>query len=119
MESGEVVTLTYIADIDTGTDPGLYKDLAWSKGTNSSSTVLANEDSGFFVGTEVNVVKDQGGSTGVNVERIEEKEGEVLGASIELPATGANAIWLLFATFLLIGGGGLIWKGISLRKKYE
>lgn len=120
MVSGEVVTLTYIADIDGSTDPGLYKDLAWSKGTGAaSSTVLANESSGFFIGTEVNVVKDQGASTGVNVERIEEKEGEVLGVSTSLPATGANAVWLIMATFLLVGGCGLVWKGMTLRKKYE
>lgn len=120
MQTGETVTLTYIADIDSSTDPGLYKDLAWSKGTGAaSSTVLANESSGFFVGTEVNVVKDQGASTGVEVERIEEKEGEVLGVSTELPATGANAVWLILATFLLLGGAGLVWKGMTLRKKYE
>lgn len=120
MQTGETVTLTYIADIDAGTDPGLYKDLAWSKGTSLiSATVLANESSGFFVGTEVNVVKDQGASTGVEVEKIEKKEGEVLGISTELPATGANAIWLILATFLLVGGAGLAWKGMTLRKKYE
>jgi len=118
MQSGEVVTLTYIVDIDGSTDPGLYKDLAWASGTNLASTkVLANETSGLFVGTEVNVVKDQGSSTGVEVERIE--EGKVLGISTALPATGANTVWLILAALMLSSGAGLIFAGITIRKKYD
>ncbi len=118
MVTGETVTLTYIADIDNSTDPGLYKDLAWSSGEGqTSSTVLANEDSGFFVGTEVNVVAGSGDSAGVNVVR--EERGEVLGVSTELPQTGINTLWSILAVLLLASGAGLIFAGISLRRKYE
>lgn len=118
MVTEETVTLTYIADIDSSTDPGLYKDLAWSSGEGqTSSTVLANENSGFFVGTEVNVVAGSGDSAGVNVVR--EERGEVLGVSTELPQTGINTLWSILAVLLLASGAGLIFAGISLRRKYE
>ncbi|MCR4306158.1 MAG: DUF11 domain-containing protein [Candidatus Daviesbacteria bacterium] len=117
MQAGETVTLTYIADIDASTDPGLYKDLAWSAGGNQTeNTVLANEGSGFFVGTEVNVVKNIGESAGIDI--INEDEGEVLGVSVELPETGINTLWLVLAILLLAGGTGLIFAGIILRKRY-
>lgn len=120
MVSGETVTLTYIADIDGATDPGLYKDVAWARGTGFSSTVLANDDSGFFVGTEVNVVKSESGSIGVNLKEEEIREvGEVLGASTSLPATGANALWLVLASLLIAGGVGMVIKGKGIKKKYE
>lgn len=119
MVSGEVVTLTLIADINTGIDLGLYKDLAWAKGSGlDSSEVLANEDSGVFVGTEVNVVKGPAGEN-YQVERTEERISEVLGAAIALPATGADAIWLILATILLISGGSLLVAGFRLRRENE
>lgn len=119
MIGGEVITLTYRADIDGSIDPGLHKDLAWSKGTALSGTILANANTGFFVGTEVNVVKNDGSSASFNVERREKRESQVLGASTSLPATGANTLWIVFATLLLFGGTGFTWKGVHMRKRHE
>ncbi len=121
MAKGEKITLTLIADIDGGKQPGLYKDLAWAQGTSLASTqVLANaENPGFvdsnFVGTQVNIVKNPDG-TAANIEK-EETRGEVLGASIALPATGANTLWIILAILLLVGGSGSIILGRNLRRK--
>ncbi|MBI4038247.1 hypothetical protein HY387_01190 [Candidatus Daviesbacteria bacterium] len=113
---GEVVTLTLLAKTSDNIDLGLYKDLAWAKGTGADeSRVLANALSGIFVGTEVNVVRDDQGGKDVSIT----KEEEVLGASIELPATGANAGWLVLAFVLLLTGVGLVATGITLRRKYD
>jgi len=117
MAKDEVVTLTYIADISGDQQAGYYHDLAWSAGCktdNTCSDVLSGAaDPGFvadnFVGTQVNVVRDTQASEGINVKH--EVTGEVLGASTELPATGANALWIITA-FALIGTGWI------LRRKY-
>lgn len=117
----EKVILTYIANISGDQQPGLYKDLAWAKGESLTSTpVFANaEDPGFvddnFVGTQVNIVKNPDG-TAANIEK-EQLMGEVLGASIVLPATGANALWIILAILLLAGGSGSIILGQTLRRK--
>ncbi|MDD5415869.1 MAG: hypothetical protein PHE48_02575 [Candidatus Daviesbacteria bacterium] len=121
MAKDEKITLTLTADIDGSKQPGLYKDLAWAKGESFASTqVLANaEDPGFvdsnFVGTEVNIVKNPDG-TAANIEN-EELRGEVLGASIALPSTGANALWIILAILLLVGGSGSIVLGRTLRRE--
>lgn len=117
---GEKVTLTYIADIVGNEQPGLYYDLAWAAGcrTNTScSDVLANAvNPGFvtdnYVGTTVRILTDQ--QNGAEVKVI----GEVLGASTELPATGANQFWLLVAFGLITGGLTLGALGWFLRRKY-
>ncbi len=94
MVEGEVITLTYTTKISLLQDPGLYKDLAWTSGESVlGASVYGNSDSGIFVGTEVLVVEPEG---------IE--EGEVLGASIELPRTGAQTYLTLGALISMILG---------------
>jgi hypothetical protein len=118
MVPGEVVTLTYIADIDSAQNPGVYKDLALAKGTDSSEQeVIANDTTGVFVGTSVPVVKSTQQSTSVNVSKTETKEvivdqngnviseGQVLGASTSrLPSTGADTAWIYLIAVLIAGG---------------
>ena len=121
MTPGETVTLTLIADIDGSQHPGLYKDVAWAQGTSLASVnVLAlAQPTGFvdtnFVGTDVNVVKDQ--QSGISI-AINKKVGEVLGASTELPATGANNIWVMLASIMLTLGLSLTAAGYIIRKRY-
>ncbi len=125
MAEGETLTLTYTADIDGSQQSGLYKDLAWAKGEAAGgSTVLAlAQPQGFvdtnFVGTKVNVVKGQGVSSGVNVENIEKREGEVLGASIALPETGIKTIWLILGALLFVSGTASLAYGMKMRRKYD
>jgi uncharacterized repeat protein (TIGR01451 family)/LPXTG-motif cell wall-anchored protein len=120
MVVGEVVTLTYIADIAGSVDAGTYKDLAWAYGTNSfdESEVLAlGQNSqfvdGIFVGTDVEIKKDNQQTGSVNIEN---STGEVLGASTELPATGANNIYLILAVALLLLGSLFIFGGKYMSK---
>jgi LPXTG-motif cell wall-anchored protein len=123
MIEDEVVTLTYIADISNDQKPGLYKDLAWAFGCRIETDCVVGDENatlsmavnpGFvddnYVGTQVNVVKEQqpGGSI----------QGEVLGASTELPATGANSAWLALAAILFLFGIGLIAAGRFTRRYY-
>ncbi|MDO8498851.1 MAG: hypothetical protein Q7S44_03635 [bacterium] len=117
MQTGETITLTYIADIDTSVDPGLYKDLAWAQGTATGDTTYANieSDPAYFVSTDVNVALNSSGSTGFNV--INEKQEEVLGASIALPSSGAQTVWVALASLLLISGIGLFSYGLVLRRR--
>ncbi|MDP3974024.1 MAG: hypothetical protein Q8P92_04290 [Candidatus Daviesbacteria bacterium] len=119
MVNGEIVTLTLVADIKGDIDLGLYKDLAFSVGNSmNNDEILANENSGVFVGTEVNVTRAPGGEN-YEVERTEERISEVLGASIELPATGADIKWIGLAGALFILGSAMIMTGVLMRRKYE
>jgi len=110
MQAGEIVTLTYVTDIDPDQQPGEYKDIAWTEGTASSdplsTRVMGNESTGFFVGTSA--IVDIGEIPEVEVkteeEIIEITEGEVLG--ISLPATGADNVWMFIIANLF--GAGLI-----------
>lgn len=111
MAEGDVIVLTYIADISSSIQSGLYRDLAWAAGTNIlSDEVVANDDTGVFVGTEVNVVKTDVSGASIKVVT----EGEVLGASTELPATGASIFWLYIAGMLGITGITLVLIGRRL-----
>lgn len=119
MVAGEVVTLTYLADVSGSQDGGTYKDLAWAEGKNSYSdaTIRATGQNstyidGIFVGTEVEIVKSEQQTGTVNIE----KTGEVLGASTELPATGANSVWLFLALGSLLSGLALIFGGKFMKK---
>ena len=127
MDENEVITLTYLADIGADVKPGLYKDLAWAAGCvyeincttgDSNSVISLAVNPGFvtdtFVGTQVNVVKNlqSGGSHNVTV------NGEVLGASIELPDTGADSAWLVIAALTILFGLGLITAGKFAGRKY-
>jgi len=116
MEDGDEITITFPATISEDQDPGLYKDLAYAYGIGGSETVYASsQDSGKtddgviteeFVGTQVNLVKDLQNSKSYEVEKEEEKIGEVLGASTMLPGTGADSLitkllWLFLAGSLM------------------
>ncbi|OGH31288.1 MAG: hypothetical protein A3I54_01035 [Candidatus Levybacteria bacterium RIFCSPLOWO2_02_FULL_41_11] len=117
---GDIVTLSYVANISGDQKAGNYKDVAFAKGENIiSEQVLASAiDPGFvdtnFAGSEVNVVKGSTESVGLSVNR----GGEVLGASTELPATGAKTLWTLSAIALLLAGLNLMVIGFTIRKRY-
>ncbi|MFA5024974.1 MAG: choice-of-anchor K domain-containing protein [Candidatus Shapirobacteria bacterium] len=117
LKAGDVVELSYIADISTDQQPGEYTDLAVAMGNAKyqSSTVYAQgEDSQYvnttFVGTIVPVVKSTQNSIGAGVERQEIRTGEVLGASTELPSTGSSTSWLIISTLMSLLGFTLIKK---------
>lgn len=124
MQSGEVITLRFKANTDTSLDPGVYKDIAWAAGTadtsTDSDTVLAssqatdkNVDPGVvtdtFVGTKVQLDTTRHNSVSLNVIHEETREGEVLGASTELPATGARSVWLMIAAMSILSGIGCLY----------
>lgn len=122
IDVGDTITLQYTADIDGSEQLGLYKDVAWGIGTQQSSSsstkVLASaQNPGFvstnFVGTQINVVGEQQQTTNVNL------QGQVLGASTELPATGSKTIWMILATLLSVIGGMLVILGLILNKKIK
>ncbi len=124
MVPGETITLTLLATISNDQHLGLYKDVAWAQGNSlAGETILAIADSpgdlnlsdpsSNFVGTQVNIDKGGTESVGLSVRR-----GEVLGASTELPATGANSIWTLASIIALIAGLNLLAIGIIIRKRY-
>ena len=109
MAEDDEIVLTYIADISSSIQNGLYRDLAWAAGTNIlSEEVVANDETGVFVGTDVSVVKTDVSGASINVIT----EGEVLGASTELPATGASTLWLAIAGLLALAGVTFMILGI-------
>lgn len=114
---GETITLTYLAQISGSQAPGLYTDLAWAEGESLANTkVLAMaEDPGYieanFVGTQVKIITDDHDSQNLT--------GQVLGASTELPATGAQTLWLIIALAMIAAGAGSIKIGNKLKKKYD
>ncbi len=107
MKEGDERTLTYRAVVSSTQDAGLYKDIVYTYGTS----ILSSEDGDVlglgigsgdpstnlitthFVGTQVLVIEDP-----------ELEEGEVLGALIELPATGAETYITLGAIISMILG---------------
>lgn len=99
MQEGDVIVLTYKALISSTQEPGMYPDIAWTKGTSLSDTeVLGNVSTGAdtpFVGTEVLVVAEY-----------EIEEGEVLGVSTTttLPSTGASKYITVGALILSLLG---------------
>jgi uncharacterized protein YegL len=115
MIAGEIVTLTYLADIASDIQSGLYRDLAWSEGEDLlSSEVVANDDTGVFVGTEVNVIRNDVEGASTNVVR---EEGSVLGASTELPSTGGSIFWIALAGILTLAGVTSITLGAAMTGK--
>ncbi len=102
---GEIVTITYKALVTDLVDAGKYPDLAYAKGIGimGSNLLAISEGSGFeindgivgkyFVGTQVKVENDP-----------EIEEGEVLGAAITLPRTGADTYITLGALISMILG---------------
>jgi len=97
MKEGDVVVLTYKTKISLLQNPGNYPDIAWVEGESitggdvlGASTVDPLTP---FVGTDVTVI-----------EPVETEEGEVLGASITLPVTGASTYLTLGALIMMILG---------------
>lgn len=124
LKAGDKLELTYTADISTDQQSGTYKDLAYAMGNyayDANQTVLATaEDEGKidtnFVGTQVPVVASTQNSVSAGVEKEETVEGQVLGASTELPGTGAATIWLIISAIMGALGFGLIKSGKILTK---
>jgi len=113
---GDTVELSYIADISSDHQPGIYTDLAYARGKTTYGTndpvYAVGEDSKYvnenFVGTEVPIVASTQNSISAGVEKHE--EGQVLGASTELPSTGSNNIWLIISTLMALLGFTLLKK---------
>lgn len=103
------IIIKYTANISSEELPGIYDDLAYAF-SNDGSIVAKGQNSEFvdgnFVGTDVEVIKDQTNGGTYEVEK--KVEGEVLGASTTLPATGASPIWLMVAFVSLVYGIRLI-----------
>lgn len=95
MQANETVTLTYITDIAGYVDPGIYPDLVWTRGTYNGSVVMGNDSfvPQYFAGTEVKIDTNQ--VSGITY------GSQVLGASTELPDTGANT-WITVGAVALI-----------------
>lgn len=116
MNSGDIITLTYQAKIKDDVDGGNYLDTAWGQGSSTGwGTVLAQGQNseyvdGVFVGTDVYVDQNMRSTGSVDI------QGEVLGASTFLPATGAETIWLILALSLLFAGLTLIFGGKKMKK---
>lgn len=108
------IVLAYTADISTDQQAGEYPDLAYASavyGYDSEQSLLATANpEGYidtnFVGTDVTVNRSNQNSVSAEVERTETIEGQVLGASTELPSTGAATLWLIISS--LLGALGLI-----------
>ncbi|HPR99309.1 MAG TPA: choice-of-anchor K domain-containing protein [Candidatus Woesebacteria bacterium] len=117
LKVGDTLVLTYTADISSDQQPGTYRDLAYAYGQTAygdNAIVYANGENSLyvsnnFVGTEVPIVKSTQNSVSAGVEK-EEVQGEVLGASTELPSTGANTIWLIISGLMFIIGLAFIKK---------
>lgn len=123
MLAGEEVVLTYTADITSTAEPGIYKDLAWAQGDFIESRVLANDDRGIFVGTQVEVIEPETyEKADVEVDTIEEEiieeTGDVLGTSTSiLPETGgSNLLFIVFVFTGLLLGFSFIYKNKIINK---
>ncbi len=97
MKEGDKVVLTYKTRISLLQDPGNYPDIAWVSGTSLIDGAVLGASTADpltpFVGTDVTVI-----------DPIETEEGEVLGASITLPVTGASTYLTLGALIMMILG---------------
>lgn len=122
MQPGEVITLSYKAQIEGVQQPGTYNDLAWADGADDrSQRVLAGSvqaptiDDGVisdnFVGTQIAL------AVAPNPQNVELEEDEkietktkkrVLGVTTYLPATGTPNFWLVLGILALVLGAGLI-----------
>lgn len=123
IETGETLTLSYTATIDGGQQAGTYYDNAWAQGTPVNdasnimlaSAVIPGKLDSTFVGTQVSVAKGSEGGPEYKTTATQ----EVLGASIYLPATGENTLWVTIATLMFTLGAGTLVTGFKLKKKYE
>jgi hypothetical protein len=105
MEKDEVITITYTALVTGNVDAGIYPDLTFAQGTGVRGlTILAlSEESEFEINN--GIVDQNFVGTQVRVSEAPELDGgEVLGASITLPATGADTYITLGALISMILG---------------
>ncbi len=120
MTVDDEVVITYTAKIDSAQEFGLYKDIAWAKGTDvlSNKVLAVAQPEGYvdsnFVGTAVRV----NGNLTENGNVAITEEGQVLGASTSmLPATGAGGIWITIASILSTLGLLIVALVLMIRKK--
>jgi LPXTG-motif cell wall-anchored protein len=119
MQAGEVVTLTYKANISGDVDGGVYTDLAWAQGNNAtvlSQGIASSYVNDEFVGTEVAIAKNTQTTASIDVKKTESKTNneEVLGASTRLPRTGTSNIWVFLATLIMLSGFGFMGIGAKM-----
>lgn len=121
MAANETVTLTYVTDISDTQQSGIYPDIAYTEGTAAndpaSDRVIGNLGTGFFVGTTAAITVVPNPEVNIEVEEEEIEEGEVLGVSTKLPATGADNTWALIILSLLGAGLGFVIIGRLIGKK--
>lgn len=128
LKEDEIVTISYKAKVLSEVTAGIYPDLSFAngKGMGGKDLPALSEASGFavndgivdgnFVGTQVRIALDTGLETEVKVK--EEEKGDVLGASTELPATGARTFWVTLVLVLVsVGGALLLIGGLGTMKK--
>jgi len=128
VNEGETVELAYTATISSDQEPGLYKDLAYAYGCETAETcsvtgstsVLATAGTegkitDNYVGTQVNLAKEQQDTGTISVEKEESQEGEVLGASTSLPSTGGKTVWMIISLLLLVFGIAAVAFGIAMK----
>jgi hypothetical protein len=114
IKPGQKIELIYTADISNDQQAGKYADLAYASAVYSydseKSLLAAATDEGYIdtnhVGTDVTVNRNSQNSISAGVEKTETINGQVLGASTEMPATGAATLWLIISSIL--GFFGLI-----------
>ncbi|NLZ24734.1 DUF11 domain-containing protein, partial [Candidatus Dojkabacteria bacterium] len=97
MQEGDTVVLTYQAVISSTQEPGTYPDIAWVEGKSLSGDsvlgVSTTDPEENFVGTEVKVIGE-----------LDIEEGDVLGVTTGLPATGASTYITLGALLSMFLG---------------
>lgn len=113
LEPGEEVTLTYQASVPSGLTPGYYADLAYAYGYDEDNLVYANQTTSPFVGTQVAIGGPEAVSSSTGSSS---SQGQVLGATDTLPATGFH-FGLVFLGLVLTGGGGLGLYQTRIRSK--
>lgn len=113
MKAGETKTLTYRTKISSAQDAGLYRDLAFARGTSDGGvTVLGNGEANPFVGTAVNVALNTTPTVVLeeDTKKVKERKTKtitqaVLGAT--LPLTGTK-VWMVGLALLFIAGGATL-----------
>ncbi len=124
LQKDDEIILTMTTKIADSQKPGLYKDLALAYGCQTNTDIFCSDVTATavgegqlnttFVGTQVNIVKEQQDDKTLTVTH--EETGSVLGATTELPSTGADAKWVVIAMSLIITGLGAIVISSKMRR---
>ncbi|NTV54907.1 MAG: hypothetical protein HGA16_00175 [Candidatus Moranbacteria bacterium] len=125
LQDGEVITLSYDATVNAGTDAGEYPDLAYAQGVGQGGNLYAmagldgNIEDGRYVGTAIAVVDSSTPDPAKVTTDHTEKEkkivkGRVLGAT--LPETGSPTFLIMLLGLLLILGAALAGTGYAIKK---